>query len=816
MAISFLQITELSSTSNAATSATLNFSSTTSAGSVVVVCALPNIGVNAGALPTSFTFSNSKGDAFTDSGLGFLNSAGWATNVQTVAQIGAFLTCTTGANAFKVAFNGGTPGGYTIWAYEIAGLTSAKFDKFVSATATASAFSSGSTGTLSTAAEAAIGIGASDASATATGSGWTGGQGSTVGSNTGDGANIDLIGTLAEHQVTAATTAITATGTSTAAHTATLCVTLQSGSAGLLLPGVQSFDLAHPVNLRDRNAFPNDLRTFFDRTHILLIGKDVQFGAAGQWKTYDYPNPLGSSRAYQNDQRTFIHSSQVQLIGKDVQFGTAGQWKTYDYPNPLGSRRAYPYDLRTWAYTYSPALVLPYGQKIYDLARGQIYQNDLRTFINPSKFQLVGKDIQFGAAGQWKTYDYPNPLGSSRPYPSDLRTWSYTYPPALTFPYGKSIYDLARGQIYQNDLRTLAVNLQQNTLSIISTPFAQTDWPLPRSYSRPDETWVYFYTPSFSLTGASPAGSLSYDRPILTTYQNDLRTWAYTYEPALTFPYGQSIYDLSRGQIYQNDLRTWAYIFSASLVPSQPPFGGIYDRAAISTYQNDLRTWVYFYAPSFSLTGAAPAGQFSYDLSSGRSSYQNDLRTWAYNYNPGLTAPIGGSLYDRLSISSYQGDLRTWAYIYPPSLSAATPFVGFVYDLTIRPTYSNDLRTWAYTYAPGLLSPVQPQFGGAIYDLPLRPAYPPDLLTWFQGNSSFIYYAPASPPFIPIDWSIPYTLQIRGDVYAFTNVPLLSQQPLPPPVAPPVPTQTGVRPPIRFIDPWYENEFVPVWLLMDN
>lgn len=219
MALSFVQITKGDFTSSSASFAR-TFSSGTSAGSIIV--AAGSFANNA----TGVTVSDNNTDAVTDSGLGVVDIAGVGARI----FCKAFLTATTGTTTVTATFTGGTPGFGDLYIWEIAGFTAPAFDKFVSAAGSALLVDSGSTGTLSSATEAAIAFGCTAGVITTPGADWTTGQGSTVGSNAGDGitSNTSSIG---EHRILAATTAINGTADGNGTAWGMLCATLFDGGA---------------------------------------------------------------------------------------------------------------------------------------------------------------------------------------------------------------------------------------------------------------------------------------------------------------------------------------------------------------------------------------------------------------------------------------------------------------------------------------------------------------------------------------------------------------------------------------------------------
>jgi hypothetical protein len=254
--------------------------------------------------------------------------------------------------------------------------------------------------------------------------------------------------------------------------------------------------------------FPEPIRVlarqgFEHSTDIKLIGQDKQFRGAGQWTTYDYPNPRGYP--FPIEERTWLHSYDPKLLlGKDVQFRGAGQWTTYDWPNPRG----YPFPIEN------------------------------RTWLHNLQFQLIGKDTQFRGPGQWTTYDYPNPRGYARPV--DLLTH-------------------------------LNPGLQ---VVVVLPPIFPSDWPNPRGYIFPVElrTWVYVPSPGALQP---PFAQTDWPNPVLAKpLAADQRTWLFTFPPGVLLPpFAQYDWPIPRGAPFPSDLRTFVNGVEIQLIGQDKVYG---------------------------------------------------------------------------------------------------------------------------------------------------------------------------------------------------------------------------------------------------
>jgi hypothetical protein len=247
MAIAVRQ--EKSNNAGGQASTLVTFTSTTLAGSVVIV------GANCDAGGTSIAFSNDKGDSYTDSGIGFYSgNAG-------VARIGAFLTPTTASVAYTGTF-GGPPSSFTeVIAWEITGLTSPAIDQTAHNTGTGTATSSGATGTLAAVSEIGAAFtfcGASMTSGTE-GAGWV------------EDEITPAAATMVQHIITSSTAAITAIGTqSGSSNWQALLVTVRSAIAakGGTLPLMG-------VGRRKFYSFPRDRVYVPPRKRLILFQRAV-------------------------------------------------------------------------------------------------------------------------------------------------------------------------------------------------------------------------------------------------------------------------------------------------------------------------------------------------------------------------------------------------------------------------------------------------------------------------------------------------------------------------------------------------------------
>jgi hypothetical protein len=121
--------------------------------------------------------------------------------------------------------------------------------------------------------------------------------------------------------------------------------------------------------------------------------------------------------------------------------------------------------------------------------RGPIYPIELRTFLQSTKLNLIGKDVIFGTP---KAYDYPNPRGYI--YPSDLRNFTQSTPLNIIgtdkfFGLGGPRYDYPNPRSPQRAIDLINLTSSGLALKLTVAPpnlgvFAQYDYPNPRGPQR--------------------------------------------------------------------------------------------------------------------------------------------------------------------------------------------------------------------------------------------------------------------------------------------------------------------------------------------
>jgi hypothetical protein len=218
-----------------------------------------------------------------------------------------------------------------------------------------------------------------------------------------------------------------------------------------------------------------------------LLSKDQGFGAPGEAKTYDYPNPQ-----LKKVTQPQTWTQQVSQLLKDQVFGAAGESQTYDYPNPTLKKVPQPH-----------------------------------TWTQPVSLLLLSRDQLFGAAGESQTYDYPNP----RPAKVSPPTWiqarpSYYVESSVQPPFVQTEWPLAMGKIAPLTLQR-SWTLARPTYYIDQPTFGPTDWPLPRAAARLVElrTWTANLQESTLAVTAAPFAQTDWPTPATKPALTTLRAW---------------------------------------------------------------------------------------------------------------------------------------------------------------------------------------------------------------------------------------------------------------------------------------------------
>lgn len=190
----------------------------------------------------------------------------------------------------------------------------------------------------------------------------------------------------------------------------------------------------------------------------------------------------------------------------------------------------------------------PFSQNDWPLTpRGKTPHSDLRTFINPTETQLIGKDVQFAGPGDWQTYDYPNPV----------------------LP-----------KIVQITQRTWTLSLLQSTLvpAAVTVPFNQDDWAVPAQVKQSaitQRTFIFYYVTDESV----PFVQTAWPNPLPLRSVIDLRTWQQTGLAGPPFsivpptPNNQDDWPNPRGKAFPLDLRTWLQSTDLQLLGKDAIYG---------------------------------------------------------------------------------------------------------------------------------------------------------------------------------------------------------------------------------------------------
>jgi hypothetical protein len=364
---------------------------------------------------------------------------------------------------------------------------------------------------------------------------------------------------------------------------------------------------------------------------LLLAGQDQQFGAPGQFQTYDWPNPSlgapypsalrfwsqslnqttlfvtpapgsqqdwpnpGLGKPYPVVNRGWLGQVPLNLLGQDTFFDGAGRAPVYDWPNPRGA--AYPSTNRGSVLGLPLHLLVPQGGFFtheWPNPRGASYPSHLRTHLDPLRLNLLGQDLFFGEPGQGPAYAWPNP-GLGRPYPVALRTLTGHYK-LLEQPvpfYQTDHPNPSAGRPYPVALRSWLAELKQNLLGqdrLYGTAgeVPSYDWTNPR-IGPPYPVGLRGWTVPLNLLiqPAGPGTFFVYDTPLppagrafpvaLRGFHDPLKLLLYGKDVQFGAPGEVIAYDWpnpSRGAPYPSALRTFLQPVSLLLLGQDRLYGG--------------------------------------------------------------------------------------------------------------------------------------------------------------------------------------------------------------------------------------------------
>jgi Concanavalin A-like lectin/glucanases superfamily len=421
--------------------------------------------------------------------------------------------------------------------------------------------------------------------------------------------------------------------------------------------------------------------------------------------------------------------------------------------------RPYPIQIRGWTWSHNLNLIiqeqLPTGEQVYDLSP-RPYPFPGQTWLERFKLSVY-QQLPAGIQGK----DFFN-LPVPRDYPVQLRTWFGEIPPAVVgAPFAQGDWPNPRSAEFATPLRTwIGLNVPP---AVIAAPFNQTDWQLPRAALLPQRSWTWTYNLNLIGQDRLPTGEQVYDAPVGPI--QPLRVWQWSYNLNLigkdALPVGDQQFDLTPfGYIHPTQLRTWidTVHLALSTPPAPKPFSQIDWPLPRAPLQPALSyTWSY----NLNLVGKdqLPTGEQVFELTP-RDYSRPHIYLWDWRYNLNL---IGQ---DRLPVGEQRLELTPAGHIHPIQLrtwidyrSLAIDFVAGAqpdgkrwFDLAPRDDRPYQLRSWTWTYNLNLIGKDQLPVGDQVSDLPPR-ITPAAIQTWIS-QVNLALSRPAA-PFSQTDWQNP-------------------------------------------------------------
>lgn len=212
-------------------------------------------------------------------------------------------------------------------------------------------------------------------------------------------------------------------------------------------------------------AFPVEDRTFTGHYLLELIGQD-----ALPFRQSDWVDPPG--RKDRIDSLTWVSSFPLMLIGQD-----ALPFRQSDWPVTRGAVRLNP---EVGFFPSISFVVKPFGQSDWPNPRAAALPIDIRTWLDRTKIQLIGKDAV--TTGTFR--DQPNPRVSPPTFIN--RDFTLAMPFALR---GRDAMIASRPRDWPNPQRPPLPQQHVGTAALtiysVIRPFSQYDWPTPSIYTRP-------------------------------------------------------------------------------------------------------------------------------------------------------------------------------------------------------------------------------------------------------------------------------------------------------------------------------------------
>jgi len=341
--------------------------------------------------------------------------------------------------------------------------------------------------------------------------------------------------------------------------------------------------------------------------------------------------------------RTWIKQSPLlTLRNQDKQFGAAGQTKTYDYPNP----RAKPPQPPTWTAWFNLNLrgldSLPKGKAISDLVpRSPPLELAQRTWTNSYILSLIGQDgLPTGA----RIYDAPPRMMWLRDWSENLLLSTLAITPS---PFGPFDWPLpGRAGAAPRDW---SQNLLLSTLAVTAAPFGPFDWPLPMRPGAPSQSWAAWYNLNLIGQDQLACGAQVSDLvPRAAPLQLAQRTWFNSYILSLigqdALPVGLAISALPSRISWSRD---WSQNLLLSTLGLQAPFGP-FDWPLPRGFAPQVPSWTWAYNLNLIGQDQLAPGIQTYDLP--RIAQRLADEGWAsfpFALNaPVPTAPPGGIITD--------------------------------------------------------------------------------------------------------------------------------------------------------------------------
>lgn len=230
---------------------------------------------------------------------------------------------------------------------------------------------------------------------------------------------------------------------------------------------------------KSRPLPPSDYPNLLESTLGIVV-------TASPFYQTDWTNPSIYTKKDTNVNRGYVDQSEFWML-QDTFFGLAGS-PNFDQPNPRGHLQ--PTANKTHLQNAGVFQVDTFfglaGSPNFDWPVPKVKQPNvtLKTWVEPTKLNLLGQDTFFAGAGLGPNYDWPNPITPKRSIGLLTSGEANNLPLVTVVVYAFAQYDWANPIQPRRAVSLLTSDTNVIPLNNVVYAFTQCDWPVPRGYQR--------------------------------------------------------------------------------------------------------------------------------------------------------------------------------------------------------------------------------------------------------------------------------------------------------------------------------------------